>query len=171
MDSNTFNRLQTIFPRLENSFEFISSFTILWNIFESQLNVLKYDVNYKGFKAFIDNRNLLDFTSASYIDIWTDKGNYDVLNPYLSFEYRNANKPELINIIKEVLNRSDNNVQKQNFVGLCISYQIRNNLFHGSKNVQDLGEQRDIFSGVNKYLLDIIEYLHQNTLHLIPYRK
>jgi hypothetical protein len=174
MDSNTFEKLKTIFPNLQNNFEFVSSFTILWNIFESQLSVLRYDINYYGFKAFIDNGNLLNFSSASYINIWADQGDYNLLNLYLVLDYAKINKPAytaLINNIERVLNRNDDNFENQNFVGLCISYRIRNNLFHGSKNVLDLGEQRDIFREVNKYLFDLIDYLHRNSSHLIPYRK
>jgi len=182
MDDATFNRLREIYPNLTNNLEFINSFTLLWNIFESELSNLNFDSNYRGFKAFIGSGNLSNFECSSFIEFWRTKGDYDFLNQRLLIDHRIRNQAHLTRI-KGVLNSnnnpvddnddptddSDDSVNDKNFSSLCICYRIRNNLFHGRKNILILENQREIFTITNNCLLDLIEYLNSNRTTLNPY--
>lgn len=169
MDEEIFRRLSEIYPALNNNLEFINSFTLLWNVFESQISTVRFHINYKGFDSFVNKGNLSDFDSSTFVEFWRTKGDYDFLNQYLSIDRRiGGNSRHYLTTIKRVLNQDGSLTSDEiNFSSLCISYRIRNNMFHGAKNILDLENQRDIFQMTNNYLMDLIENL--NSRNLIPY--
>jgi len=45
---------------------------------------------------------------------------------------------------------------------LFIAYRIRNNFFHGNKNLSDLFNQEDLFQQINQVLMDYLDDISQS---------
>lgn len=127
-------------------------FLILWNLFEKRLFNNRFSIteairkDVKVSSASLDVA--FDYFKKRYIENGQTNSKFDAL----SFR-RNDKKSNVVNILCDVpdviLNRSTA-VQ-------IIIYRLRNNLFHGLKEVETLSSNKATFLIVNEFLLSCLE--------------
>ena len=136
----------------ENKLKHIFYFPILWNIFEKELCNNRASLNkYKEIASKININDKLQEINQIY--------NY--------FKQRYTSKyytlsalrlpPDIERLIKENFNKEEIFLHEQVETLLCISFRLRNNLYHGIKCVKKLYEQNENFAQINKFLILVIE--------------
>lgn len=153
-----------ISPDLTN-IESVKNFAILWNLFERYF----CDKN-ANLKKIQDNINKLSesnysFPQIIYDDYYTycrkrylieDKTN-ELFESLLFRE--NAAENKYKELLKSILENSESESKKKVFACFIIIYRLRNNLFHGSKNIATIDEQNDNFERANKVLMTFLSFL------------
>ena len=127
-------------------------FLILWNLFEKRLFNKRFSIaaairnDVKVSSVSLDDA--FDYFKKRYIENGRTNSKFDAL----SFR-RNDKKSNVVNILcgvpDVILNRSTA-VQ-------IIIYRLRNNLFHGLKEVETLSSNKSTFLIVNEFLLSCLE--------------
>lgn len=166
---NIRERLNNI-VRLNNidNIAYIQDFTLLWNIFESHFFNPQFGVNYRSISFLINQNNSRLIIPISFNQHYTffyeliknDPENYNKFH----FEYRISENDTNIITIRRLLqgNNQSRNLTEIAYINFVIAYRIRNNLFHGVKNILDIPNQEAIFEKVNSILIDFIEHNQQN---------
>ena len=144
----------------------ILCFALLWNMFESkacdknanQHSIIKSVQDADGFGLLKIERYepILNFFKHRYVTFNTINDNF------LGLQLTNQAAKKIVN---DVL--IENYFDLNNVVSalLLITHRIRNNLFHGNKNVESLPNQTDLFVMINfllsRYLEDIVDMTSQ----------
>ena len=142
----------------ERKLKHIFYFPILWNIFEKKLCHNNAQIRkYKKISQSIYN-NKINMTNISEIyNYFKDRYVKDE-NHFLKLNFRDNNNTEQ-NIKQEITERFKKseiaNIEKIEVI-LCIAFRIRNNLFHGIKEVKKLYEQNENFKQINQFLIYIL---------------
>lgn len=136
----------------------IFSFTFLWSLFEAQV---------MGTAARAD-------LICAKVDMWQDAGTLDAdqyntelvyfrsryfangefTHHFAHLHLRHADQP---NLVRSVLNGSNNNPRDRLLTVLLIVWRFRNNLFHGKKWAYQLEGQLANFNYANAVLIRLIE--------------
>jgi len=75
-------------------------------------------------------------------------------DPYKTFEFKS--KKIKSDVFGYLSRETPSNEQKLKAL-LCIAFRLRNNLFHGQKQVDKLYEQNENFKQINLFLMNLIE--------------
>ncbi|EJN6713692.1 hypothetical protein RAL01_004397, partial [Vibrio vulnificus] len=142
----------------EQTLNLVADFTLIWSIFEA---------------AEDDNSGIINRIAKFSID--AAKDNFDVAiveaplefwtNRYVtqgevnySFSQLNFRKDEEKDLVSSVLLGRETLLAAKIHAVLLIIYRLRNNLFHGIKDIALLNEQCDNFEVAIKYLQSLLPY-------------
>jgi hypothetical protein len=137
----------------------VLSFSLLWNLFETKAcnrtanpNSIKRSVDAAVLENRLNHEKYLTyviFFRNRYID---ENNNFD--NRFNNLGLTNEEHRQ---IVERTLQSNTNVLNSDVYALLLIAHRIRNNLFHGNKNIQFLESQTDLFKVVNNLLADYIE--------------
>ena len=127
-------------------------FLILWNLFEKRLFNNRFSITEAIRKDVKVSSASLDATLAYFKKRYIENGQTNSKFDALSFR-RNDKKSNVVNILCGV---SDVILNKSTAVQIII-YRLRNNLFHGLKEVETLPSNKATFLIVNEFLLSCLE--------------
>lgn len=168
LESNSFN---TTIDLSDEDWKPIFYFSLVWNLFESQicetraskdrleLSVNKYTATLAGSKLrTIEEKynNYFDWFRPRYQDRNTASKFKALFNNKEDFDLNDTDK-YMKGHIESVLNGNNTEIQDIIKCLLFIAYRIRNNFFHGNKDINGLINQTDLFIKTNKFLLDYME--------------
>ena len=144
----------------------VLDFGLIWSLFEKK--VCDEDANATKIENFTNDlcrRNIKNFDSnlqffrKRYLDNGTT--NYRFNELYIEKCRRNPSAGnEIKQRVESILKDQESEPTSVLWALLIISYRIRNNLFHGVKNISDLCEQESLFCNVNRVLAKALE-LHK----------
>ena len=127
-------------------------FLILWNLFEKRLFNNRFSITEAIRKDVKVSSASLDAAFAYFKKRYVENGRTNSKFDALSFR-RNDKKSNVANILCDV---SDAMLNKSTAVQIII-YRLRNNLFHGLKDVESLSSNKATFLIVNEFLLSCLE--------------
>jgi len=142
-----------------DTLEPILSFTLIWNLFEmaachrnaSVVNIRRsVDRAYEEGKLSYD-----DFSEfvAYFKERYQRSDDEMHLSERLIYRRRPRPNEEIhIQLLEDVLNGKATDMNNIVFSLLFVAYRVRNNLFHGEKDVFTLNTQTDLFKAVNALL-------------------
>jgi len=142
----------------ENKLKHIFYFPILWNIFEKELcNNIALINKYKEISREItinpskekEINSIYNYFKNRYIK---ERWRFE----YLKFR-NNKTEQDIKREILERFSKEEIKLLEKIEVILCIAFRIRNNLYHGEKQVDKLYEQNENFAQINKFLILAIE--------------
>jgi hypothetical protein len=144
----------------------ISDFAILWSQYEGLLflddrNEPSYSYN-KVYKKLLEDRkstineNLSNRMNMIYNSLLSAMNKIDISNDFRTIMSRFHVWPKEENELKKYYSKEgvidcNDFVEKFMFVALIVG-RVRNNMFHGIKDVTRLNLQKDLFSACNEYL-------------------
>jgi hypothetical protein len=147
-------------------------FSLVWNLFESQIcktnaNRISIELSIDKFTTKLAGTTKLQTVEAKYNNYfnwfrprYTDRNvgsKFKALfNNKDDFEL-NSTETHMKGHLELVLNGKSADIQDVIKALLFIAYRIRNNFFHGNKNINDLINQTDLFIKTNQLLLDYME--------------
>ena len=149
---------------------FLADFTLLWSIFESKykningslsLKRIFHVISISAFKQLINVETIKNLPEHIFLKI--DENNIMVTISNIEFEislYPAGSNVEEIPRVKEHFNLIDgviaNSDPKIIDLIFLIIYRLRNNLFHGIKDIYHLSEQNALFDIINKFLAEVL---------------
>jgi hypothetical protein len=147
------NRFGTNFS--ENDLSSVKDFSLLWNVFENivcdnncSVNRLSERLNPIVFDL-AEFENNLNYFKNRYISDGETNERFNHLN------FRNSDRRELV---ADVL-LGNNNDNSENILALAIIvYRLRNNLFHGLKQMEFIDQQKENFDNANMVLTAILRH-------------
>jgi hypothetical protein len=133
-------------------------FSLIWNVFESI--ACNRNANPTAIRRSVDRAHSADqldsLKYSRYVKFFRTRylhdGTIDEAFNRLLMTDRNSQT-----IVHRVLNGDDNDSNNVVYALLLIAHRIRNNLFHGNKNVTGLHRQVELFQVVNHLLSDYVE--------------
>jgi hypothetical protein len=153
-------------------------FMLLWSLFEANARNANYFKKSLNLKAII---NVIDASEPTFekkkIDEYFKKiVKFEIIeNPTKGILFlENYSNPIDLHIAQDFVNPnfkkrvfSDcecvTNKDKLILLGY-ICYRIRNNLFHGNKDLTDLWQQKSIFEIINPFLKELIIFMHDDEI-------
>jgi hypothetical protein len=147
------NRFGTNFS--ENDLSSVKDFSLLWNVFENivcdnncSVNRLSERLNPIVFDL-AEFENNLNYFKNRYISDGETNERFNHLN------FRKSDRRELV---ADVL-LGNNNDNSENILALAIIvYRLRNNLFHGLKQMEFIDQQKENFDNANMVLTAILRH-------------
>jgi hypothetical protein len=138
-------------------------FSLIWNIFESK--ACNFEANEESLgKSVTKNSSNLDVAKYKPIFDWFQKRYFPSRQLDARFDnlFRSKSKPAKISNpkmrahLEGILKKDEENISADEMVlGLLfIAYRIRNNFFHGNKDINDLLSQTELFHQINQLLLN-----------------
>lgn len=133
-------------------------FTLIWNVFEKECCGNEAKVNddapalaeHYGGKLKGSLANTWSYFRGRYV-----QNNGEMSRSFESFKFnRNDNKPWVSAILR--LNEDASAAEKLEAL-LRIAFRLRNNLYHGEKNIRTLSEQNENFRHMNQLLMNLID--------------
>jgi hypothetical protein len=144
---------------------------LIWNLFET--HACQRNANLSSIRRSVDravessrlssdryNQFVHYFRERYYL---ADEGKFETF-----FDRLMLTCPESQKVVKRALNGHASDVNDVVYALLLIAHRIRNNLFHGNKDVQSLPQQAELFTAVNSLLttyLEDIENLPSQNAH------
>jgi hypothetical protein len=138
--------------------EVISDFTLMWNVFEGALcnnhaNIQKFErlataIIAQCVSLPVEIQDAVRFWSARYL---TDR---KFNNRFYGLHFRPNNRQEHV---EAVLRRETDDPQGQLLAVMIIIYRLRNNLFHGLKQIDSLNEQMRNLATASHALAAIVQ--------------
>ena len=136
----------------------VLSFSLMWNLFEkvtcdnnANLNKIEEDIN----SSFENNLlNADDFSES--LDFFRNRYlvDRDIANLPRNLRLRGN---RYITIVKGVLTGELNDINNVVFALFIIAYRVRNNMFHGEKNIYTIDSQLELFNSVNSLIAKYLE--------------
>lgn len=138
----------------------ILEFALIWNLFErmtcnrfvkiSSIHSHVNEASKSGKLQYKEFDSHLKFFRKHY----PRHNEKDYLTDNLFPGIRRPNKEELqsINLLRDSLAGNSNDTKNTVYALLFIAYRIRNNLFHGEKNIYELHLQKKLFQAINSLL-------------------
>lgn len=154
---------------ITENYEFISEFTVLWGLFESKFRLNEESLNYKRIATVANStelksvrENLQSFSNLPdfiIIEIQTQ----DVILAFTEIDFKVKIFPTFrkseYDWFKKQFEKS-HQIKKNNpkiILLMCfVCYRLRNNLFHGNKKFEELQTQKELFSLINNFLVEIL---------------
>lgn len=163
---DTLNLVYKLNPKLK---DVVLRFLFVFNIFESEFFEEKNDKcvseRIEDIENFCNEKHLLldelkSFHShfkTIYIDNKDGKERFDTLCEFLG----NKKKEYLKYFLEHTL---DDKKNKEHSLknALTLSYRFRNNLYHGTKDLTYLGDYKDDFEVITKFLKELMKHLDNN---------
>lgn len=141
----------------ETQLKSIFYFSLIWNIYEKELchkfgKISKHPYQHSQKYAEKIDLNILDGSFEYFKHRYVLDGQPS--NPYMSFEF---NSEPIKHEVFECLSGSSQSKEQKLKALLCIAFRLRNNLFHGEKDVDSLYEQNKNFKQINLLLMALID--------------
>ena len=154
----------------------ILCFSLIWNLFET--HACQRNANLSSIRRSVDQANESGRLSSSKYEQFVcyfrkryylaDERKFETFFDRLMLTHSESQK-----VVKRALNGGASDVNDIVYALLLIAHRIRNNLFHGNKDVQSLPQQIELFTAVNSLLttyLEDIENLPSQNAHRQPSR-
>jgi len=143
----------------------ILSFTLIWNLFEKvvcnqncSMSSIETNVTTANEQKLLEAEDFLCI--LKFFQVWyMDDGDIDQLSGYLLSDHRHNNK---IILLQKVLQGKTTTIKEVVSSLLFIAYRMRNNLFHGEKNIFTLDTQLDLFRAANCLLARYLDVVCMN---------
>ena len=135
----------------------VRDFSLLWNLFESKLGKRHINIQILSNIAYSIYRscNQQDFYTP-YLQYfqrrYLNEGN-NVNQLFLQLVFRPNDRKELV---ESVLKQTERNPVKIIEAILIIIYRLRNNMFHGEKELHNIHTQYDNFNNANRFLAELL---------------
>lgn len=134
----------------------VKNFALVWNIFEGR--VCNYSFRISEIEQKLQNLaiNIVDF--LPYIAYFKDRytHNNSMENCFDGLNFRNGDRRSFV----EGVLLGENILAKDYLLAITIIvYRLRNNLFHGLKEMHSINGQRDNFDNANQFLMKLIDLL------------
>lgn len=141
---------------------FLFEFAVIWNIFEKKK--MRNHASIFDVSDLVDGlQNIENINVTEIFEYFKNryKNNHDHLNLFEALRWRRSERTQ-----KDETHRIlilENPIDKDKIKAvLYIIFRLRNNLFHGEKNILTIDQQRETFNLVNSFLLDILETPNRN---------
>ena len=136
----------------------ISSFSLLWNLFEGHVCGQNASIrNFENITKNLDEKGLLvrkdfDIYLSYYRDRYVSGGKMKSI--FNGLRFRPNDRKDLV---ENVLLGKDDNLSNIVLSLLIIVYRLKNNLFHCIKSLYNINDQLDNFRKANRILMKIVE--------------
>lgn len=134
-------------------------FSYIWNIFEK--DVCNKNAQIRNVSQYIDSLLYIEKRNEVIDDLWnyfknryTDKNNFS--DKFESFVFNDDCIKEKVK--ESLLNTSATTTEKMETM-LRIVFRLRNNLFHGEKDITRLYEQNELFYKANHLLTIVLDLI------------
>lgn len=141
----------------ENKLKSIFYFSIIWNIYEKELCKTHGSIGSHPKKHSNDYCNTVDQEHLNSVFAYFKKryiSNGEPSNHYVTFEFNS--EPIKAEVFELLSGENPTNKHKLKAL-LCIAFRLRNNLFHGLKQVDKLYAQNENFRQINLLLMNLID--------------
>jgi hypothetical protein len=152
--------------RIKEDFEQMESFCLLWNIFEKKvdntsttpLGLSRIEKFIKGNSQNVNiNNSVIDSVFSYFQNRYITTGRINSKFEKL-FRPQDSNwKARLISILTD--NQMSSTTKEKIFGILIIAYRIRNNSFHGTKELPEIVDQKETFEHLNNFLMNFLDKL------------
>jgi len=135
----------------------IKDFALVWNVFEG-CRVFSTNFSITKLESYIQN---IDFDLNQFQKDFLFFSNRYVTEGETNQRFDNLNfrKSDRKQFVSDVLCSKLTN-QKEVILALTIIvYRLRNNFFHGTKNIQTIDQQNENFISANSFLTTLLNYL------------
>lgn len=140
----------------ESELQSIKDFSLLWNVFENK--VCETNFNQAAVIAkyatipynLADFQEILDYFKARYMAGGIPTARY----PFLFLRARDNEA-----LVRDVLIGVRNDIDSVLLVITIIIYRFRCNLFHGTKDIELINEQKENFEHANSFLMKILDQI------------
>lgn len=145
--------------------ENVKNFALLWNLFEryfcnkfATLNKIQTNIKQLNKYNYSFPENIYNECYAYYKTryLTDEKTNELFENLFLGRDERHKQ------ILKSTLENPDSIMKEKILACLIIIYRLRNNLFHGSKNIARLNYQNENFKIANQVIMSFLSFLKSN---------
>lgn len=143
----------------EEELSSIKNFALIWNIFEGNLCNSKFSIQTIENKINNSTFSISDFQDQIAYFKMRYADNNTINNRFYSLNFR---KNDRIDFVKKVLLNSNKNTKDILLAITIIIYRLRNNLFHGLKNMYSIEGQRDNFMNSNLFLMKLIDNIERS---------
>lgn len=134
----------------------VKNFALIWNIFEGRICDSHFTIGLIEERLTDIEFNIEDFEPfISYFkDRYTTNGEMNNSFHYLYF--RNGDRRDFV---QRVLLGEEIPIKDCVLATTIIVYRLRNNLFHGLKEMHSIDGQRDNFNNANQFLMKLVDVL------------
>jgi len=151
-------------PLNSETLEPILSFTLIWNLFETvacnrngSIRSIDESINNANDHGLLKSEDFSDFL-IFFQSRYVQDRDIDQLPEYLLSRRGCSNiESDKIRLLQDVLQGNSTAIGEIVSSLLFIAYRIRNNLFHGEKNLFTLDTQLDLFRAVNFLLAQYLD--------------
>lgn len=135
-------------------------FSLVWNLFETiacqkfaKEKAIRDSVN------FADQHNVLNAIKyGQQLNYFRQRClRFNTTEEYLERLFQPNKDLAMKNAVRKALDSEVNDVNNIVLALLFIAYRIRNNFFHGSKEIRTINMQTELFNAVNQLLTDYID--------------
>jgi hypothetical protein len=143
----------------------VLEFTLLWNLFEREIH--NRFVRVSGIREHVNQsyeRDLLDGESYQpHVEFFRSRYPEFEEEGYLADRLLPESRKHIhadlrdTRLVQDVLSGKSGDTNNVVYALLFIAYRVRNNLFHGEKDVYTLHLQKDLFSTVNSVLATYLQ--------------
>lgn len=135
-------------------------FSLIWNLFETvacQRNANERSIQESVNRA-INSGQLNLITYSTYVDYFRERylHNGDIDHVFTVFGFK-PNREDAKAVVKGVLLNEMHDLNNIVYALLLIAHRVRNNLFHGNKQIETLHSQTELFCVVNRLLATFLE--------------
>lgn len=134
----------------------VKNFALVWNIFEGSVCDSSFSID--KIEQKLNNRTIDTTIFQAHIDYFKDRytTNGSVNNYFDRLNFRGRDSK---NFVQRIL-LGENILMKDYVLAITIIvYRLRNNLFHGLKEMITIDGQRDNFNNANQFLIKLIDLL------------
>jgi len=158
---NVLNWLNNYFPNApefnREDIKAVTDFSLMWNLFEFKLG--ESDMNIARLAVIAENITQLSAGNLfyqKYLEYFQDRyinEESTTNNLFNGLAFRQNDKRDFV---ADVLKGNNNNATNIIEAILIILYRLRNNLFHGEKQLHNIHNQYDNFNIANEFLSEIL---------------
>lgn len=168
MPDSTIDRIKEQLTCYEDSNDFLQSrrflfeFAVIWNLFEMKKMGNHASIFYVS--DFVERfQNIENINVTEIFEYFKNRytNSTDNVNLFKALRWRDKEKDKKDETHKILILENPTDKDKIKAV-LYIIFRLRNNLFHGEKNILTIEQQRETFNLVNSFLLDILETQNRN---------
>ena len=171
MDENLwikkFFKLDLESPTL-NEIESIKNFALLWNMFERYFcrkNANLENIKNNLFELDAKGYSFPESLSTDFFEFFKDRyvtnNQTNALFENLGFREGNSDKKYKI-LLKSILEDNSSEIKDKILANFIIIYRFRNNLFHGSKDIATISQQKVNFEIANKIIMIFLDFLKRS---------
>lgn len=138
--------------------KFLFYFVVIWNLFEQKK--MNRNASISEVDSFVNTITNIERVNVNEIFKYFQKRYVLGEDASILFERLNwRNNTRETRAKEETYNALRGTLDKKNQIKaiLCIVFRLRNNLFHGEKNIDSIYKQRRTFELVNSFMLDLLE--------------
>lgn len=136
----------------------ILCFSLIWNLFETQC---QRHATPSSIRSSVDHADEFGRLSRSrydpYLTYFRDRYLSDGETFDMFFDHLLLTHAESQVVVRRALSGDSRDLNNIVYALLLIAHRIRNNLFHGNKDVQSLPQQTELFTTINSLLTTYLE--------------